>query len=365
MQRSIVFLIGVTVLGARSGELEAQLASGLRVDATRYVQLDGDGSGAPLARISSVAFGDRDEVLVADGPNFRVLRFSRDGEFLGSHGRQGSGPGEYQVIEWIGLCGSRTVVFDLMQRRFTVLDRNLRFESAFQSSGSPNALACGADGRVVYLDPDFSPPASAAGAWRPRATVVVLDSARAGIRRLTSVPYADLISVAGSPMFAPGGRQPTLAVLPTGDIAVATGDESPIMLLGASGAGASSVPHGLRSQRISESQRRAYAEEFVSRNTDPLVRQRIADQILRNRDEVSGPAYRRVLADAEGVLWVQVSLPGSTALRVLALDQRGRRLAEVTFPFSGDLAAVDVATLAVIAESSDGAPVLRLVPVRR
>lgn len=347
------------------GVAEAQQPRRVAVEGKVLAVIDGAETSVPIARVSSLAFAGNDDLIVGDGPNFRLLVYSAAGQLLSTHGRQGSGPGEYRVIEWVGRCGEQTLVFDLMQQRFTVLGSALRYAGAFQVPGSPNSLACGANGALVYLNPDFSAPSNGAGSWRPTAAVTILDPSRRETKSVATVPYADLVSVAGSPMFAPGGRQTTLAVLPSGHLLVAPGDASPLLRISPQGEIDARIAHGLPAQRITEATRRASADEFVSRNDDAIVRERLAAQLLRHRYEGAGPSYRRVVADPHGLIWIQVSLVGADSLRVVAIDQQGRTRAERSFPFRGELGAVGRARLAAISEDENGAPVVVLFALNR
>jgi hypothetical protein len=312
-----------------------------------------------------VSFGDGGGILIADGINFRLLRYSPQGALLASHGRQGTGPGEYELIEWMGRCGTQTIVFDLMLRRFTLLDAQFRYASSFQSIGVPNAITCAEDGTLVYLNPDFAAPESTAGGWRASASLVALGADRATPRTLATVPFVDAIAVGGSPMPAAGGRMTSLAVLPAGEAVVAPGDETDFSVYRLTSGSVVRIHHGLNSQRVTDENRRASAEEFVARSSDAVVRERVASQVLRQRFNGDGPAYRRIVSDADGILWAQVSLSGEPTTRVIAIDRSGRRLADVRLPFAGNLAAASSRQLALVGEDADGAPVVRIFRVNR
>lgn len=71
-------------------------------------------------------------VVVADGGNQRLLFFESDGGFLGSEGRRGQGPGEYQHLSVVAsVPGDSLVVWDREARRVSVLDREGGFVRSF------------------------------------------------------------------------------------------------------------------------------------------------------------------------------------------------------------------------------------------
>jgi hypothetical protein len=95
-------------------------------------------------------------VVLADAGTREVRRFAADGSYLGRHGREGKGPGEYEYIIGMGRCAPMGfTVFDIgwtlslydqdggfMEERPTRLERG----------STPYNLACERSGRVAAID---------------------------------------------------------------------------------------------------------------------------------------------------------------------------------------------------------------------
>ena len=91
-------------------------------------------------RIGGIAVARDGTLFVVDSGDQKVKVYSRTGEFTGSFGRQGSGPGEFMLPGRIELRGDTVIVFDVRQSRvirFTHQGEQLRTESL----PSPDGLA--------------------------------------------------------------------------------------------------------------------------------------------------------------------------------------------------------------------------------
>lgn len=88
--------------------------------------------GAPEAEQFSSVVGavqlTDGRILVAEGSDREIRVFSRSGEFLGSWGRRGDGPGEFRGMSDLFLLPGDTVgVYDLGTRRYTLFDSRGEF----------------------------------------------------------------------------------------------------------------------------------------------------------------------------------------------------------------------------------------------
>lgn len=75
--------------------------------------------GHDLSSVIDVALMDDGSVVVGDGANQELRRFSAAGEFLGSSGRRGQGPGDLSYLESISVCAGGWLAA-LQPRRVTV-----------------------------------------------------------------------------------------------------------------------------------------------------------------------------------------------------------------------------------------------------
>ena len=69
--------------------------------------------------VSAVALGPGETVFVADNANLEVRVFGFDGTHLGTFGRSGQGPGEFQSLYSLAWVGDRLMTYDPRQGRIT------------------------------------------------------------------------------------------------------------------------------------------------------------------------------------------------------------------------------------------------------
>jgi DNA-binding beta-propeller fold protein YncE len=121
----------------------------------------GGGRGAPGAGINGDAFNrpsdvtwDRaGNVYVADGygPNNRVAKFTKGGNFVKSWGQTGSGPGQFNRIRGIASdAAGNLYVADAGNNRIQVFDGDGAFKSQITNVGTPQAI-CISGGATPYL----------------------------------------------------------------------------------------------------------------------------------------------------------------------------------------------------------------------
>ncbi|MBW3656616.1 MAG: 6-bladed beta-propeller [Gemmatimonadetes bacterium] len=91
-------------------------------------------------------------LLVADDLNHRVAVFGRDGRFVGSIGRKGRGPGEFES-PWLVVTDARDSIFvwDMALSRVSVFAPNLAFRRSFATppQWKVNSIRFLPDGRLL------------------------------------------------------------------------------------------------------------------------------------------------------------------------------------------------------------------------
>lgn len=76
-------------------------------------------------------------VVVGNSGTMQLVFLGNTGEVLYTVGREGAGPGEYRSINWITrIHGDSLLIYDLRQRRFTVLDAQGRYSRSFPVAGT-------------------------------------------------------------------------------------------------------------------------------------------------------------------------------------------------------------------------------------
>jgi len=106
----------------------------------------GTGAGQPtdlFDRPSDVAWDAAGNIFVADGmgSNARVAKFDKDGRFVKSWGRKGTGDGEFGSVHGIAVDAQGNVyVADAGNKRIQIFDNEGNFRKSLTNVGSPQAV---------------------------------------------------------------------------------------------------------------------------------------------------------------------------------------------------------------------------------
>ena len=107
-------------------------------------------------QLSGIAVATSGDIFVTDGhgKNDRVVKFSKDGRFIKTWGRHGSGPGEFDQPHDISIGGSqgRVYVADRSNDRVQIFDQNGSFIAAWKQFGRPSAVFVSKDDTLYVSD---------------------------------------------------------------------------------------------------------------------------------------------------------------------------------------------------------------------
>lgn len=179
MARNLAALLCCLTLSAAGPSLSAQPVVTREIQVTnrnapalRLVEVrrlgSADGAHDAFARVMDATLDSRGRILIADDRNHHVVVFSPTGEYVGTIGRRGAGPGEFESPWEVATdAGDSIFVWDAGHARISVFGPDLAFRRSFRvppqwAVGSIGFLT---DGRLLV----------AAYGPRERGTLHVLD----------------------------------------------------------------------------------------------------------------------------------------------------------------------------------------------
>jgi len=123
----------------------------------------GNGAGQPtdlFERPTDVAWDAAGDIFVADGlGNARIAKFDKDGKFVKSWGKRGSGPGEFANVRSIAVDAQGNVyAADGGNRRIQVFDNDGNLKTAFSNVGNAQALCITKGPNPVLYVSNSNPP---------------------------------------------------------------------------------------------------------------------------------------------------------------------------------------------------------------
>jgi DNA-binding beta-propeller fold protein YncE len=123
----------------------------------------GNGAGQPtdlFDRPTDVAWDAAGNIFVADGlGNARIAKFDKNGKFMKSWGKRGSGDGEFANVRSIAVDAHGNVyAADGGNRRVQVFDNDGNFKTAFSGVGNAQALCITKDPNQVLYVSNSNPP---------------------------------------------------------------------------------------------------------------------------------------------------------------------------------------------------------------
>ncbi len=146
--RHAVVLLAFTLVAGTALPLTAQLP---RLSPARTLR------GPALGSVEAIAVGADGAVVVADGGNDRIYRFTPAGQLRDSLGRSGAGPGEFRAVAGLAIGPRGEVALaDIGLRRVTVWRADGKVAgTAVLASGTPLAMSGWENGPTVIMT-DFA-----------------------------------------------------------------------------------------------------------------------------------------------------------------------------------------------------------------
>jgi len=271
-----------------------------------------------------LAFDAAGNVYVTDFDANHIKVFGPDGKFRTTIGRKGQGPGELWSPSSLDVSGDRLVVWEVMNRRFSIL--NLKGEllktapTVHGPQGELMALRALPDGRfVAFVERGLPPQLQSRLPEERDYAVLLLDADLASLgavfekkilnRAWTRHPQTQGLIQIGFP-FHPDVR---MDVSPRGRLAIGLREKYEIGIYDPDKGKVADVARPYTPLKLEEQDRKTHFSSFrmvVFEKDKKTVVPKAPDYIVaRTEFPEFLPPYRGLIYDGRGRLWVQVFTP--------------------------------------------------------
>jgi hypothetical protein len=317
-------------------------------------------------------------IVIADGSADHLRYFSPDGVLERTVGRRGAGPAEFNFIAWIAaLPGDSLLVLDANNHRFALFDsagglvRSTNVPGARFQFPAPKAIL--GDGTLLSsrLAGDAGPPRL--GPRRFTTVWIRISRDLRIIDTLGTSPGGDGYLVAcGQPGEGMGICNYSGLFERTGTFTawrdrlfVGDGDRYEIAVIDTSGRTIQSIRRLQTPRPVTTDAIAAQRAERIGRY--PNESRREAERVYAEIPvPETMPAYSRVVADAEGNLWVEeYRVTADEPLRWTVFDSAGRMLGTLAVPPTLRIMEIHRDVLIGVARDSLDVPQVRVYPIRK
>jgi len=303
--------------------------------------------GDPNYQLFRVAGAQRlsdGRIVVANSGTSELRFYDASGRFLSKSGRKGGGPGEFDVLRWLGILrGDSLVVYDWRNRRVSIFDADGKFARAFtlrtvaQAPPSHVHLALFADGSVLIgAQRLFASGQITAGVYHDTIFYLRFDQQGVLSDTIGRHPGADVYILAQDQGIElvplPFAASPHSGAYMSG-FYFGRGDSYEIGYYSAEGKLVRSVRSVQPDTRVSAEDIEHYIHRQLAEIEDEDERREIEHLYTGLPFPQTMPAYSDVLVDADGNLWVEdYRPPGDDQPRWKVFDPDGTLLGTVETP---------------------------------
>ncbi len=342
---------GVTIVENR--EPAWPEGEGWRLSETPLIDI-GALEGAPeyqLFRVVGAVRLSDGRIVLANAGTHQLRFYGADGTYLGASGREGDGPGEFRDMGrlWL-LPPDSLLVWDWRTRRMSVFDDRGKFARSFLlrapgGQGLPTPVAVFPDRSLLASEgPIYTPGERRTGLRRDSVTYFRYDAEGAPLDTIGRFPGRELFVSTGEQfvivMSRAFGRQPQLAVHGAGFYFGAS-DRYEIGDYSVRGALRRLIRGPHVNLRVTPEHRQRYVQLQLEGTTDEAWRARLRKLLAEMPFPETMPAYRDLVVDADGNLWVaDFGPPGGERWRWTVFDGEGRMLGRVEMPAAPEIYAI-------------------------
>ncbi|HYV98033.1 MAG TPA: hypothetical protein VE967_11300 [Gemmatimonadaceae bacterium] len=376
--RSVLATVALALI---AGVSQAQTVSKLR--ATEEMRIDG--AAESLVGFYTLVVGRDGRIAIPQNSDGTIAFYDDRGHKLGTFGRKGAGPGEFNILTGdMGWVGDTLWVFDFNNgRRVTYIspDRKLvrapsiatgtPYDPTPTASGVKHVSLAAAHIERVYPDGTMLAPWSFGAAYDDQRYIVVTRSGdivrevaklprsngRVDVRTNGQHASAD-IPFFGAPQHSVSGDGTRIAMLSTTTMAGANGSYN-VTVVRSTADTVFSKTYAFQGVRIPQAAKDSVLNRMIERGKVNTPEGRFPGEELAKLAKEKMPEYyapvKDIVAGDDDTTWLVMRETGPGE-RVRALDARGNVIGDVTLKARSMLARATRTTLWVIEFDADGTP---------
>ncbi len=317
--------------------LPMALVAQLRISSqpTLVIAATGAAGESRIGQVGGATRFSNGTILVLDAADNMLRRFSASGASIGSVGRQGSGPGEFQFPSWAGRCGETVFIFDPVLSRISAIGsegstlREIQLTPQRDVPPPHDDMRCLPGGGFAYFVDPRPSHGNAPGGSLQVSDLVLVGPDGALMRRITGITGAALIPFGNRAVPHPLAGRPRLSASSEG---VRYGTGASAVVWSVSGTAAPrATPVNIPPRRATREAVEAAIEAVLERFPE-VDRPNFRPMYAAAPVPETAPFFRRLVVDAEGLTWLETSLPGSRSTEWLVVDAGGRTVATLRLP---------------------------------
>lgn len=299
--------IGCVCLWGVVGELAGQVRSGaaggrgLALDPVPLLRVENTGVEPVFGWAVDATLLPGNRLVIADMSASELVFLDARGRLAKTAGREGQGPGEYQLLYWLEQCENQSLfAWDPGLARVAVLDDQGRFLRQFRPPGAPARLACTRQGRLLAVMRTRSLQRPSSESPVHTAPVIIANS------------QGDSIGSLGEMRVGVNRPLGAVAQFAMSDDAVYFGpaDSAVVHAFDHGGRWQRTIPVGKAGRPTAQHHYEAAVEHLIANRTSRSEKDMLRRQLLAIPRPTTLPAYFALLVDPGGWLWVVTSPPG-------------------------------------------------------
>lgn len=302
------------------------------------------------------------DIVIADGSSGSLLRFSPAGILLSRAGGEGSGPGEFRSLRWMGQCAVDSLwTHDLNQPRLSLLTGEGAFVRQIVPPAPADLVRCGATGQLALLTLG-PPPAGGDRTVRPLGNLYAMTPAQEFVELRVGVPSTEFAMVGSMPVPFPLGRKTIVAVRGQETI-LGVADSAVLERIGLEGRsiGFIRLPPTTRGPTAEEIEK---ANNVLLMNVPATAREYLAPLLQQLPAPSRLPPYFGLWVDPADNLWVLRSPPGSP-VRFTVVSPAGAILADASSLIAFTPLEIEADGILATLEGEDGELHVALLPLQK